>query len=386
MGPDELPKHVLMTSDTLGGVWTYSIELARELTQAGVHVSLAAMGNPLLREQATEANAIPGLSIYESQFKLEWMDEPWSDVAAAGEWLLGLERMLQPDLIHLNNFVHGALSWRSPSLIVGHSCVLSWWSAVKRSVVPEQYFTYQNRVSLGLHGVDLVVAPSHSMLRDLNHHYLPFPNGMTIPNGRRPECFRPGAKEPFVFSCGRVWDEAKNIFALHEVAPSLHWPVYIAGQHTHPNGKAAEMPNLISLGQLSQQDIASRYARASIYALPARYEPFGLSILEAALSGCALVLGDIPTLRENWTDAAVFVSPDDPAELRDEINWLIANSGERAGLAMRAQVRARDFTSKRMASGYFHAYRVARERFQQRAASSHEERQTACVSYSSAIH
>ncbi len=33
--------------------------------------------------------------------------------------------------------------------------------------------------------------------------------------------------------------------------------------------------------------------------LPARYEPFGLSVLEAALSGCALVLGDIPSLRES---------------------------------------------------------------------------------------
>jgi glycogen synthase len=52
MGTDELPKHVLMTSDTLGGVWTYSIELARELTRAGIHVSLATMGNPLRPEQS----------------------------------------------------------------------------------------------------------------------------------------------------------------------------------------------------------------------------------------------------------------------------------------------------------------------------------------------
>ena len=50
--------------------------------------------------------------------------------------------------------------------------------------------------------------------------------------------------------------------------------------------------------------------RAAIYALPARYEPFGLSILEAALSGCALVIGDIPSLREIWADAALFVPSD----------------------------------------------------------------------------
>ena len=49
----------------------------------------------------------------------------------------------------------------------------------------------------------------------------------------------------------------------------------------------------------------------AIYASPARYEPFGLGVLEAALSSCALVLGDSPTLREPWSDAALFVPPDD---------------------------------------------------------------------------
>ena len=57
--------------------------------------------------------------------------------------------------------------------------------------------------------------------------------------------------------------------------------------------------------------LARKMAEASIYALPARYEPFGLSALEAALSGCALVLGDIPSLREIWGPAAIYVPADD---------------------------------------------------------------------------
>jgi glycosyltransferase involved in cell wall biosynthesis len=385
MRTENLPKHVLMTTDTLGGVWTYSIELAGELSRAGIRVSLATMGCPLRREQMEEANAIPNLNIYESHFKLEWMDDPWKDVAAAGEWLLRLELMLEPDLIHLNNFVHGALPWRSPSLVVGHSCVLSWWSAVKHTSIPEKYFNYQKRVSQGLHAADLVVAPSLGMLRELNRHYIPFAHGLMIPNGRRPECFRPGRKQDFILSCGRIWDEAKNIAALHEIAPELEWPVCIAGQQIHPNGSAASMSNLVSLGQLSQQNLAGWYARASIYAMPARYEPFGLSILEAALSGSTLVLGDIASLRENWTDAAIFVPPDQPAELCDAINRLIHSGAERAEFATRAQVRAREFTSQRMASEYFRAYRLAAARFRQRAAVDYKERETPCVSYSSAI-
>jgi hypothetical protein len=63
------------------------------------------------------------------------------------------------------------------------------------------------------------------------------------------------------------------------------------------------------LGELPRDALAARAGAASIYALPARYEPFGLSVLEAALSGCALVLGDIASLRETWGDAAVYVPP-----------------------------------------------------------------------------
>ena len=85
-------------------------------------------------------------------------------------------------------------------------------------------------------------------------------------------------------------------------------------------------------------------ARASIYAMPARYEPFGLSILEAGLSGCALVLGDIPSLREHWEGAAVFVAPDDRDALRSAIARLIDNPGRLAELGRRARVRGQEFT------------------------------------------
>lgn len=86
--------------------------------------------------------------------------------------------------------------------------------------------------------------------------------------------------------------------------------------------------------------LAAWYSVASIYALPARYEPFGLTALEAALSGCALALGGIPSLRETWGSAARYVSPDKPAQLRDTLNGLIANPQELAVLGSLARARA----------------------------------------------
>src|SRR3989337_4576415 len=98
-----------------------------------------------------------------------------------------------------------------------------------------------------------------------------------------------------------LWYPAKNIKALGDIAHLLPWPVCIAGDCGTSGNGLGESRSVRRLGRLSSGKISAWYARASIYALPARYEPFGLSVLEAATAGCALVLGDIPSLRANWT-------------------------------------------------------------------------------------
>jgi hypothetical protein len=97
-------------------------------------------------------------------------------------------------------------------------------------------------------------------------------------------------------------------------------------------------------------------AGAAVYAAPARYEPFGLAVLEAAVHGCALALGDLPTLRELWDGAARFVPPGDPGALRRALLDLIGDGAERERLGALAQGRARAFTRERMVEGYLDAY------------------------------
>jgi glycogen synthase len=160
-----------------------------------------------------------------------------------------------------------------------------------------------------------------------------------------------------VLASGRLWDEAKNVAALAAAAPGLPWPVEVAGDLEHPDGGVAAYTNLRLLGPLPPAEMARRFGTAAIYAAPARYEPFGLAILEAAAAGCALVLGDIASLRENWDGAALFVAPDRPADLRAAIAGLIAAPEERSRLAAVARRRARSFTLHRMAQAYAALYR-----------------------------
>lgn len=355
---------VLMTADAVGGVWTYALELARTLAPHGVTIDLATMGPLPSPAQAAEAALVPGLTLLPSSFALEWMPEPWEQVRRAGDWLLGLERTRRPDLVHLNGYAHGALDWSVPVLVAGHSCVLSWWQAVKGEDAPPEWDRYRDVVRAGVQAAHLVIAPTEAMRQALQAYYGPLPPSRVVPNGRAGNAFQPRAKEPFVFTAGRVWDEAKNIGALAAAAPHLPWPVVVAGKESGPNagnGERAETCGLHTLGLLRPEQVAGFLARAAIYALPARYEPFGLSALEAGLSGCALVLGDIPSLREVWGDAARFVPPGDPEALRAALCRLISDSANRELGGERARTRARTYTGERMAACTLAAYRALRE-------------------------
>ncbi len=347
-----------MTADTAGGVWTYAVELARALPAHGVEVTLATGGAPLSDLQREKVARIPGLRLFESGCRVEWMDDPWDDVDRAGEWLRGLAARISPDVVHLNDYAHGSLDWGVPVVVVGHSDLCSRWRAVHGEDPPERYATYRRRVRSGLAAADRVVAPTAAMLEALARHHGPFADARVIPHGRDATAFRPLAKEPMIFAAGRLEDEAKNLALLEAAAPRLPWPVYVAGASRRPDevDGGAGCRHTHPLGRLSARALAAWLGRAAIYALPARYEPFGLSALEAGLAGCALVLGDLPSLREVWGEAAVFVDPGDAATLEREIVRLAGDDARRGALAAAARRRAGELTAERMAEAYLALY------------------------------
>jgi glycosyltransferase involved in cell wall biosynthesis len=345
-----------MTADTVGGVWTYAMDLARALGEEGVGVALATMGGLPSPDQRREARGIAMLDLYESEYRLPWMEQPWDDVLAAGVWLQELAARVGPDVVHVNEPVLAAWEFSVPVVAVAHSCVLSWWQSVWNVPAPASWNHYRDEMKRGLSHADAVVAPSAWMLHQL-HRYYGIKGHEVIPNGREPGGSEPEIKGPVVFAAGRVWDPAKNLMALDQVADGLAWPVYVAGDARHPDGDApVEAHHLHLLGKLSSIEVAAWLRQASIYAFPARYEPFGLSIVEAALAGCALVLGDLPTLREQWDGRAVFVPQDEPAMLRLAIESLIENPDLRYTLSMRARRHALTLNPRRMAGRYLKLY------------------------------
>ena len=132
-----------------------------------------------------------------------------------------------------------------------------------------------------------------------------------IANGVHFGAFPALPKRPVVLAAGRLWDEGKNFAGLDAIATGLTWPTEIAGDAEHTDGGIPNFSNVRLLGELNPPQMARHLASASIFAAPARYEPFGRAIPEAAAAGCGLVLGDIPSSRESWDGVAVFVPPED---------------------------------------------------------------------------
>ncbi|HVJ90068.1 MAG TPA: glycosyltransferase family 4 protein [Labilithrix sp.] len=337
-----------MTADSVGGVLTYALTLASELAKAGTKVHLAMLGPKQDPAQEAAIRAVPGLVLHESTFALEWMDESGADIPRASEWLRGIERDVRPDIIHLNGYCHGAAGFKAPVVIVAHYCALSWWESVEGGTLPERYSTYREAARRGLQAADAVIAVSQSMRANLERHYGALPRVAVIPNGRAVENPSSHEKEPFVLAAGRLSDKAKNIDALARVAKDLPWPVKIAGRRQDEPQKYVDS-GVESLGWLPPAELGRLMARAAVFALPARYEPFGVSALEAALHGCALVLGDIPSLRELWGDAALYVRPDDDDGLKKAIAKLAGDASLRADMAAAAKLHGQLFTPARNA-------------------------------------
>src|SRR3954453_2269364 len=179
-----VPIKVLMTTDAVGGVWTYSTGLASELAAMGMEVHLVTMGPP---PQAAKRAMLRDsrVRLIESPLALEWQDAGGDDMQNARHFLEHLEELIQPDIIHLNSFREAAFDWMAPVIVVALSCVNSWGLACNDTewLSEPKWRHYTRAVAAGLDGGNAWFAPSrafHDVICDLYRPSLP---GLVIWNG-----------------------------------------------------------------------------------------------------------------------------------------------------------------------------------------------------------
>ncbi len=361
--------HVLVTSDTLSGTWTYTRELVSGLVSRGVRVTLVSFGEIPLPQQTLWMENLHGLEYRPTAFRLDWMQEGQQDLKDSSAYLTALVNELRPDVLHLNQLCYGSLPVSMPRVVVAHGDLITWWKGVHNREPRQEPWLhwYREVVTRGLAMASVAVAPSVWMRDAVRACYTRPGHDTVIYNGRNPIFFNPYVgKDDSVLAVGRLWDAGKQVSLLTQHTHPL--PVCIVGAEmsAHSSSRipiradvklAIDEVHVSLKGPQTEAQLRSLYSKAAIYAATSRYEPFDIAAVEAAFSRCAIVANDIPAFREIWGDAALYFSTNDGASLAAAIRRLSTQRDLCRTYGNRAYQRAREcFTSKRMIDQYLELY------------------------------
>jgi hypothetical protein len=280
---------ILMTVDAAGGVWRYAMDLASGLSLLGHRIVFAGFGPAPDATQRQEAEALGVLEW--SDAPLEWMVQRPEELREVPKVIADLAARHRIDLLQLNLPSQAAgLETDKPILVVSHSCVRTWFDAVRDSDLPEGWAWQAEMTRAGFDRAAAVVTPSRAHGAALRRCYGPIANLRCVHNGSDTP---PGPRQPeeLIVAVGRWWDEGKGAATLDAVAQALEWPVHMAGPLKGPAGAEAVIVHANAPGALSHSHTQALIGRAGIFVSPSLYEPFGLAVLEAARGGSARPVG-----------------------------------------------------------------------------------------------
>src|SRR4051812_44471154 len=265
---------LLLTTDAVGGVWQYSLDLARALVPLGIETVLAVLGPP---PSAGQRAAAKGLRLIDTGLPLDWLAEDAAALGDAGERLARLARRVAADIVQTGSpALLAEVDFDVPTVAVQHSCLASWWQAVRGTRLPHDFAWRTALVGMGLEAADLVVAPTAAFAAVTRKTYGLSAMPRPVHNGRAPLPLAPRAPHDCVFTAGRLWDEGKNLATLDAAAALLPVPVHAAGPLAGPNGAGIAFDAVHALGELDEAGIAAWLSARPVFVSAALYEPFGL--------------------------------------------------------------------------------------------------------------
>jgi glycosyltransferase involved in cell wall biosynthesis len=349
---------VLLVADAVGGVWSYTLDLARGIAARGGDTFLAVLGPPPSEGQREAAAAVPKLRMITTGLPLEWTAETPEALEATGNALAEMAAEWHADIVHLcSPALAAAGRFGVPVIGVCHSCLATWWQAVRGGSPPAEFRWRIALTARGCAAVDALIAPTAAFAAAIADAYDLPQAPHVVRNGRQPPPTVSDRQAGFVFTAGRLWDEGKNLAGLDRAAARLAFPVLAAGPVEGPNGARVVLRHVRPLGRLDEAEVRRWLTRGPVFVSAARYEPFGLAVLEAAQAGCALVLSDIPSFHELWDGAALFVPVGDDVVLADVLDEVLRNHALRMRLHKAARERAARYDAETMAQGVLEIHR-----------------------------
>ncbi len=164
-----------------------------------------------------------------------------------------------------------------------------------------------------------------------------------------------GISGPFFMSVGGQ-EGRKNLRTLYSAMERLHAsgsriPLVQCGpgMSSETRSRTGRTPWLHHVGFVSDAELVTLYRRAVALVMPSRYEGFGLPVLEAMRTGCAVICANSSALPEVAGDAALLFRWDDADALAAQMRRLAGDPVLRAAHVEAGTARAPRFSWSRVA-------------------------------------
>lgn len=182
-----------------------------------------------------------------------------------------------------------------------------------------------------------------------------------VPNGIDPMIFRRNesvTRDPKLVICAARIEGIKNQLNLVKAINNTDYKLVLIGAAS-PNQQSylrrvqsIASGNVHFTGPLSQIEILRYYQQAGVHVLPSWFETCGLSSLEAASTGCPIVITDKGFTRDYFGDYAHYCDPGDPASIKKAIDAAVTSASTAAFTDMIHNKFTWEAAAKATASAY----------------------------------
>jgi glycosyltransferase involved in cell wall biosynthesis len=188
-----------------------------------------------------------------------------------------------------------------------------------------------------------------------------------VPHGVDSEAFNPSGKSfsgpPKILICSRL-DPRKNIGealdALAEIREE-EFELAVIGDGPERERLEARARNLqhhaFFLGTVSEDEMTKNFSYCNIFLTTAFSEGFGLSLLQAMASGCAVVVSDTPVHRELVEDGVDGIVYSNRSDLVSKLRSLLRNKDLAERLGKKAREKAKTYSWERTAKSTLELYK-----------------------------
>lgn len=331
--------HELFLPDFHGGGEKIVYEMARGLKEKGIEIKVLTTGNPKIKEFKNIRTIRIPINRYLMNFAVPWICKHAKDV----------------DLIQTNNYnaclpslIAGKLL-KKPVVCMVHGMYRDRWIKMRGPILGT-ISKYMEKLQVD-HSFDKIVFYSDFARDEGLRAGIPEKITKIVLPGIEHEKYHVKKKDWFVLFVGRLAKQ-KGLDDLIEVAkelPDVHFKLVGSGEEEE-RLKSIAPKNVEFVGFRSGKPLYELYARAAIFCLPSVAETFGLVLLEAMASGCAIV-STIPINYEG-----IKVDHGNKGQLKNAIQYLIDNKKMALKMGKINRRKAKEYTWNKFTNGLIKIY------------------------------